>query len=383
MADLLRPEDVRELIRYAVGPCVSVFLPAHRVTPDSGQDPIRLRNLLDEAEKQLVAAGLRAPAAREVLRPGRELLGPGRFWSYQSDGLAVFLAPGWSRVFRLPEEFGELVVVAGRFHVKPLLTLLAAGRFYVLALSQNQVRLLEGTPHGVREVELAGVPQNLREALKYDDLEKELGLHVAGRGGPGARVVFHGHGVGDEVGKALLERFLRQVDDGLREVLKTGTAPLVLAAVDYEQAMFRQLTRYPHVMGEGLGGNPEQLRPAELHERAWAIVEPVFARARQQAAQRYQEAAGRGQGAVWAVAEVVRAALRGQVDTLFVAAGEQQWGTADPQTLQVRIHDRPQPGDEDLLDRAAVHTLLTSGSVFAVPPQQVPGPGPAVALLRY
>ena len=133
-------------------------------------------------------------------------------------------------------------------------------------------------------------------------------------------MVFHGHGAGGEVDKALLERFLRQVDDGLREVLKTATAPLVLAAVDYEQAMFRQLTRYPHVLGEGIGGNPEQLRPAELHERAWAIVEPVFAQAPQQAAQRYQEAAGRGQGAVWAVTEVVRAALRGQVDTLFVAA---------------------------------------------------------------
>jgi release factor family 7 len=93
-------------------------------------------------------------------------------------------------LIRLPEEFGELVVVADRFHVKPLLTLLAAAhRFYVLALSQNQVRLLAGTPHGVREVELAGVPQSLREALKYDDLEKELGLHVAGRGGPGAQVV--------------------------------------------------------------------------------------------------------------------------------------------------------------------------------------------------
>jgi hypothetical protein len=94
MADLLRPEHVRELMSYGAGPCVSVFLPTHRVTPDSVQDPIRLRNLLDEAEKQLVAGGLRAPAAREILGPGRDLLSPGPFWSYQSDGLAVFLAPG-------------------------------------------------------------------------------------------------------------------------------------------------------------------------------------------------------------------------------------------------------------------------------------------------
>jgi hypothetical protein len=384
MADLLRLEHLRELAGHQGGPCVSVFLPSHRMTPDSGQDPIRLRNLLDEAEQRLLAGGLRAPVAREVLQPGRDLLGSGWFWSYQSDGLAVFLAPGWSRVFRLPQEFPELVVVAGRFHVKPLLALLAAGgRFYVLALSQHQVRLLEGTPHGVQEVELAGVPRSLRETLEYDELEKELGLHIAGRGGPGARAVFHGHGIGGEVDKVLLERFLRQVDDGLQEILKAGTAPLVLAGVGYEQAMFRQLTRYPHVLADGIGGNPEQLRAADLHGRAWAIVEPVFTQARRQAVQRYQQAAARGRGAASDVTQVVHAALQGRVDTLFVAAGQQRWGTADPQTGQVTIHDQPQPGDEDLLDHAAAHTLLTAGTVYAVPIQQVPGPGPAAALLRY
>ncbi len=384
MADLLQLEQVRELIGHGGGSCVSVFLPTHRMTPDSGQDPIRLRNLLDEAEERLVAAGLRAPVAREVLEPGRDLLTSGWFWSYQSDGLAVFLAPGWSRSFRLPEAFDELVVVADRFHVKPLLGLLAAGqRFFVLALSQNDVRLFEGTPHGIQEAELADVPGSLRETLQYDDLEKELGLHIAGRGGPGARAVFHGQGIGGEVDKVLLQRFLRQVDDGLQQVLKTESAPLVLAGVDYEQAMFRQLTRYPHVLGEGIGGNPGQLRLADLHERAWAIVAPVFAQARQQAAQRYRQAAGRGQGAASGVAEVVQAAAQGRVDTLFVPVGEQRWGTVAPGVSRVIIHERFQLGDEDLLDRAAVDTLLRSGTVFAVPAQQVPGPGPVAALLRY
>ena len=123
-----------------------MFLPAHRVSPESGQDRIRLKNLLNEAEERLVAGGLRPPAARDVLQPGRELLQADPFWSYQSDGLALFLAPGWSRVFRLPLDLPELLVVADRFHVKPLLPLLANDyRFYVLALSQNEVRLLEGT----------------------------------------------------------------------------------------------------------------------------------------------------------------------------------------------------------------------------------------------
>jgi hypothetical protein len=157
----------------------------------------------------------------------------------------------------------------------------------------------------------------------------------------------------------------------------------VLAGVGYERAMFRQLTRYPHVLEEGIEGNPEELRPPELHQRAWTILEPVFTRAREESAERYRQAAAREQGAVCSVEDVVRAALQGRVDTLFVPVGEQRWGTVDPRTLQAVLHPAPLPDDEDLLDRAAVQTLLTSGTVFAVPPEQVPGPGPAAALLRY
>ncbi|MBD0293422.1 MAG: hypothetical protein ICV70_07610 [Jiangellaceae bacterium] len=71
------------------------------------------------------------------------------------------------------------------------------------------------------------------------------------------------------------------------------------------------------------------------------------------------------------------------METLFVPVGEQRWGTVDTQTLDVVVHSDREPGDEDLLDRAAMHTLLSSGTVFAVPEEEVPGPGPAAALLRY
>ena len=373
MADLLRREHVRELIGRAGGG-VSVFLPTHRVSTQSGQDRIRLRNLLDEAGEQLVAGGLPPAAAGEILKPGRALLPDGLFWSYQSDGLALFLAPGWSRIFRLPLELPELVVVAGRFHVNPLLPLLAGDhRFYVLALSQNKVRLLEGSRQSMAEVDLEGVPENLADVLRNDDLEKELLLHVAGgsRGGR-APAVFHGHGAGDEVDKVLLERFLRAVDDGLREILRGEHAPLVLASVEYEQAMFRALTRYRSVLEEGIPGNPEALSPAELHRSAQDIVEPVFTGYRQQAAGRYREASRRGNGAAAGITQALRAALDGRVDTLFVPAEQQnpEQQDADPQ-------------DADLLGRAVVQTLLTSGTVYVVPPGEVPGPGPVAAILRY
>jgi hypothetical protein len=40
-------------------------------------------------------------------------------------------------------------------------------------------------------------------------------------------------------------------------------------------------------------------------------------------------------------------------------------------------------GDEDLLDLAAMYTLLRRGTVYAVAPEQMPDRTPAAAILRY
>jgi hypothetical protein len=384
MADLLLPENLDELLAHREGPCISVFLPTRRVTIDGAEERIRLRNLLDRAEGDLIAMGVRRADAVSLLEPGRDLMAGDGFWTQQSDGLALFLAAGWMRSFRLPVSFPELVVVGDGAHVRPLLELLAAdGHFYLLALSQNQVRLLSGTRQQVDEVALAAGPKDLADTLAFDDLEKERQFHVTGRGGSGAPVAFHGHGIGAEVDKVLLDRFLREVDTALGAALAGATAPLVLAAVGYVQDRFRLITGYHNVLDRGIEGNPESLSAADLHTRGWSIVEPVFTRDLRDAADRYLEVAGQGRASASSVAEVVSASLQGRVDVLFVPVGEQQWGSVDAQSLEIAQHPDRQPGDEDLLDRAAMQTLAGSGRVFAVPPGEVPGSGPLAAVLRY
>ena len=46
-------------------------------------------------------------------------------------------------------------------------------------------------------------------------------------------------------------------------------------------------------------------------------------------------------------------------------------------------HERPLPGDDDLLDRAAVESWLKGAAVHAVPAAEIPGGGMAIAGLRY
>ena len=148
-------------------------------------------------------------------------------------------------------------MVSDRFHVSALLPLLTGdGRFFVLALSENEARLLAGTRFNVHVVNVPGLPAGVKDALRYDDPQRELGSHAAERGGPGARVVLHGQGIGAEVQKERLGRYLQAVDGAVRRSLREQQAPLVLAGVEYVRAMYRDVNTYPHLLEAGISGSP-------------------------------------------------------------------------------------------------------------------------------
>jgi hypothetical protein len=383
---LLSRAELRTLTERYEGWCVSIFMPTHRAGAEIQQGPIRLKNLLGQAEERLVASGLRTPEAQELLEPAQRFLSDSLFWQRQSDGLAIFLSPELFRHYRLPFDFEQLVVVAERFHVKPLLPLLSGdGRFYVLAISQNEIRLLQGTRYSVGELDLEEVPSSLAEALRYDDPEKRFQFHTTTRtpGGRGERpAAFHGHGVGANDAKTDILRYFHRVDEGLQDLLHDEQSPLVLAGVDYLLPIYREANTHPRLVDEGIEGNPEEMRAEELHRQAWAIVHPLFLAAQKEAVAQYERLAGTGQTSN-DVREIVPAAYHGRVQTLFVAVGLQQWGSFDPGTNAIRLREEAEPSDEDLLDFAAVQTFLNGGTVYAVEPEKVPAETPLAAVFRY
>lgn len=381
---MISRDELGTLFRSNEGPCVSIFMPTHRAGSETREGPIRLKNLTRQAEKLLTGGGLPSREAKALLEPMERLQEDTLFWSYQDDGLAVFSSPGLFRAYRIPATPDELVVVSRRFHVKPLLPLLTDdGRFYILALSQNEVRLLEATRRRVHEVELEGVPRSLGEALQYDDKERQLQYHTPAPVGRGEQAaLFQGHGVGIDDAKTDILRYFRQVDQGLKRLLKDEQAPLALAGVEYLLPIYREANTYKHLVDQGVGGNPEGLSSQELRDRAWTVVEPRFLKARQDAVARYRRLAGTARASD-DLSSVVSAAYHGLIEELFVAVGVQKWGVFDATASRVYSHEEAQPGDEDLLDFAAVHTLLRGGTAYAVAPQEMPARTPLAAVFRY
>jgi hypothetical protein len=370
--DLFTRADLKDLLQTHEPPCVSLFLPAHRGGKEA--DPILFRKHLTTAHERLLAAGFRAAQVQDVLAPAGRLLEDGTFWKNQGDGLALFCSAQFFRVFRLPVPLESLVVVGSRFHLKPLLPLLAGdGRFFVLALSQNGVRLLEGTRFQVTEVDLRGAPRNLAEALITHDRDEVLSFHArpsAGGGSWGA--IFHGQGVGIDDKKDDLVRYFQKIDRALTPLLHQEHAPLMLAAVDFLQPLYRQANTYPHLLEIGIHGNPDRIRNQELHVRAWSFVAPLFQADVAKAKAQLEHVAGTEHGGV-GLEKVLPEAYEGRVETLFVAADRQVWGIFDPNRKQAERHPEARFDNVDLLNLAAGLTLAHGHKVYVLPAAQIPG----------
>jgi hypothetical protein len=304
----------------------------------------------------------------------------GSFWR-QSNGIALFLSPKTYRYYRLPFDFEELLIVADRFNVKPLLRLPAtAERFYILALSQNRVRLFEGANRKISEIdlEIENIPRSLADAMKYDDVEKQRSAHSSGSTG---KMVFHGNAVADDA-KVNILRYFQQIDRGLKDVLRDKQRPLLLAGVSYLLSMYKEINSYQHLLPEGIEGSPDRMEAEELYERAVAVLEPYFSKARQEAVDLYKQAAGTGLTSN-DVKEIVPAAYYGRVDILFVNNELHLWGAFDPDTNVVELEPKAEHGNGDLLDLAAVHTILNGGVVYAVKHEDMPENVLLAAVYRY
>jgi hypothetical protein len=279
------------------------------------------------------------------------------FWQRQSDGLAVYCAPGHSAHFRVPVAFAEEVAVGDTFRIQPLLPVSAAdGLFYVLALAQNSVRVLLATRQTVGELTVADLPASMHEAIPQEEMQRYGQSHSTGH----ASAAFHGQGNEADYDKVALERYFRAVDGPLTARLgNNGGVPLVLACVGYYLPIYRQVSRYPLVWQRAVEGNPEGLSAAQLHDAAWPLVADHFADQERQWLERYHHQMGTGRTAS-GIPDVLAAAREGRVDTLIL--------------------DAAVPGDNDL-DNAVAETMRHDGRVVALTAtDQAPEPA---ALLRY
>jgi hypothetical protein len=385
---MLTREQLTALANVEAPPVVSIFLPTHEKARETRQDPIRLKNALAAVSDRLLGAGHRRPEVEQLLRGASDLLEDELFWRHQRRGLALFAAPGLFQHHRVPIELEELQVVAARPYVKPLLPLLADdGRYHVLAASAGATRLYQGARFGLEELDL-DLPGGVGEVSAETDYQNMRHAAPQARPRQGAPVgmpATHNFGESpEEQRKAQLVEHLRRVHDALEEHLGGTRAPLVLVAAPEVRGHLRALATGISFHDEDLQVDPSSLDDAELHRRTYELVQPVFARSRREALDRFAALAGSGDArAATDPATVVSAARSGRVDSLLAAAGARLWGRHDAERDRTRIEGGSSPDNEELLDLACLHTLLNGGHVHVLPAGEMPLGGPLAAILRF
>jgi hypothetical protein len=390
--DLFNREELTRLVDLQDGTCISVYMPTHRFRSDWSQNTTRLKNLLRDARDQLRDQEVRETDIDQLLGDARRLLDRPGFWRELSEGLAVFITTEASEFYRLPLSFEEIAIVEDQFHLKPLFPLIAANdRYYLLALSQNDVRLYQGTDQAISEVEAAEIPADIVSAIQRYEEPPEQGvqMHTQGASQNGdADQRHHGHGSSEDQSrepKDQLKRFFREIDESVSGYIGGEDVPLVLAGVSEYLPLYQGVNSYSNLVEDDIvAGNPEHLDMKELHNEAWDIVESVLQDRQREEMDRFRETYHQNGGLASSnFHEILPACAYGRVETLFVPVGQYRWGRFDPETNTVEVHDSQQPGDGDLLNYAAVSAYMNGARVHALQPANMPGGRSVAATFRY
>ncbi len=370
MMDKFTKEDLANLAESSGDCLVSLYMPTEHAGREVQQNRIRFKNLLQEVTGKLKTHLAEGDPIWDQIKTLNKLEEDDDWWQHQSDGLAIFFHGGEIQRWRIPDEFPSICVCSDKFHVRPLCRYLQNdGRFYLLAVSQNDVRLFLGTKSSITEVPDADLPDDLRSALNIDEYVSSLQHHSTARSGGDA--MFHGHGGSDPDVKKQdeIKQYFHHISDALNSYFGVERVPMVFAGVEYLFPIFQETCGYNALVEEPVRGNPEDLSGAELHEKAWPLVEKLFDAQREDLLEQYGVAVSRQLGSD-DIEVILSAAQQGQVATLLTACGEHLWKGSEVQQ-----------GTEDLVNAAVVATLRHGGAVYSVREAQLEKP--LAAIFRY
>jgi hypothetical protein len=260
------------------------------------------------------------------------------------------------------------VEVSDRFHLKPLLRAVTFPHTaFVLALAQGSVRLLEIAPDlEPTVVEVADLPTDVASTAGKSSIRDRA---------PSRKIQ------GSEGQKTRIRQYARRIDEALRQLLNGLDVPLILAAADPIDSIYRSVNSYPHLLATSVPGNPEALSDGELAESARRVLDDVYAAELRATHDTYALRASQRRASS-DIADVARAATYGLVDTVLVDIDEAVPGSVE-ENGAVNFDDADDAVNYGVVDEIARRVWLSGGKVLAVRRDDIPGKGSVAAILRY
>jgi hypothetical protein len=389
--DTITKTTLLNMIKQCEGTALSIHMPTFESGQRAEQNPIRFKNLVNQAESQLSDSGMGKGEVASYLEPVNDLLTDEPFWQQQAQGLSVLMNANSVHILRLPDRVEEIVTIGEHFQITPLIPIVEAdGVYFLLAIDQEGPSIFKGSKFTFERIDELDLPESLQEMFdQYYEFHSHLSFHTktatpnpdmaAQRGGR-----FFNQAGGDDIDReAEIINFFHRFDQALMEYLGSQNVPLVLAGAGFLHNLYRQANTYPNLLDEGITKKVDQMAEKAIHELSWALVKGKFAKDIEQAVQTFRQLAAKNKDTANKIEEIVPAAFHQRVHTLFAAENAHVWGKFDPQNDQIAKEADPTANNDDLINFAALHTLINGGDVYILPEESMPGISASAAILRY
>lgn len=388
--DIISRDILSNLIENCEGWAVSIYMPTYVSGREVKQNPVRLKNLVDQAEEKMLKIGTGQSEVHDYLAPLAELIDNEVFWQEQDEGLALFLDNNELKIYKIPERFDELVIIGKAFHITPLIPIFKGnGPYYLLALDQEHPRIYQGSKFKLSRIEELDLPESLQKMFdEFYEFHSHLQFHnrtatpnpdIKGR----RNGMYFGQGGDDIDENAEIRNFFHRFDEALMEYLDGENTPLLLAGLGYLHPIYREVNSYPNLVEEGITKDVDPIQLEELHEISWKIVQERYQTNVEKALNVFHQLDNKDGDTTKDLETIVSAAFCKRVNSVFIAENEHIWGRFDHENNKVEIVDVHSPEVQDLLNFAASQTFINGGNVLVLPKKLIPGNNPAAAILRY
>src|SRR5690625_5464555 len=236
--------SIEELIDRTDDLNLTITLPTHKKGEEVQQDPIRFKNLLSEAESQLLEKGMKRLDVEEILKRPRQLLEDYNFCYHAEAGMVFYMHRDLFEIYQLPYSLNERVYLRDHFLITPLLPMVSLnGTWAMLALRPKNLRLLRCTRESIENITPGDIFTNIEDFVG-DRQEASLQFHSSAD----SEVMYYGPGSADNERKKRKETYMRGVEKSVTALMKQMGEPLVLVGSEDIISLYRSLNKYQRLL---------------------------------------------------------------------------------------------------------------------------------------
>lgn len=275
--------------------CVTLLLKTHRTRPDNEKDPIKLKNLIKDAEKRLRTeydddlAQKRMDALHELSNQIDH--------SQNKEGLLLVVNDNLAQYHQLPVELNDRVIIDQTFATRDIVRAShERSAYYVLVLSRRQARLISASNNHV-------------------DFEREDGFPMINDIVPDDR---HEMSMAQGSDK-IVEHFFNKVDKAVQKIVNENPAPVILATEERNHDHYMKITDRPIVVGH-INKNRDEEAASDIVREAWVVMREYLQNKNSERIGELKKAVDRQQY-LSDLSDIWRAVNEGRGRTIFVKRG--------------------------------------------------------------